>query len=136
MNIGYDGPQDNLPSNYKAIPFVANQDELAEFYSLADLAMITSLSDTMPNTSLEALSCGSPVCGFNITGVPYVADEPLGIFVEPRNVDALFEVVKNTEKKTLDISRKCREYALRRYSPEVSGKRMLNIYKDMIERGN
>lgn len=136
VNIGYDGPQDSLPSNYKAIPFVANQNELAEFYSLADLAMITSLSDTMPNTSLEALSCGSPVCGFNITGVPYVADEPLGIFVEPRNVEALFEVVKNTEKKTLDISRKCREYALRRYSPEVSGKRMLNIYRDMIERGN
>ena len=65
-----------------------------------------------------------------------MADEPLRTFVEPRNVDALFEVVKKTEKKTLDISRKCREYALRRYSPEVSGKRMLNIYRDMIERGN
>lgn len=132
VNIGYDGPLENLPKNYIAVPFVSNQNELAKFYSLADLSMITSVSDTMPNTSLEALSCGTPVCGFNITGIPYVANEPLGIYVEPRNVEQLVDVVKSTTKKTIDISEECREYALDRYSPEVSGNKMLAIYKDML----
>ncbi len=132
VNIGYDGPSEDLPTNYLAVPFVSNQDELADFYSIADLAMITSLSDTMPNTSLEALSCGTPVCGFDITGIPYVADEPLGIYVEPRNVKQLAEVVTKTTKKSKDISDRCREYALKRYSPEVSGNKMLALYNNML----
>ena len=100
---------------------------------MSDLAMITSLSDTMPNTSLEALSCGTPVCGFSITGIPYVADEPLGVFVEPRNVNQLADVVRKTAKKTDILSHQCREYALKRYSPIVSGNKMIEIYKEMID---
>lgn len=132
INVGFDGNSELLPKNYIGVPFVTNQEELAQFYTLADLSMITSLSDTMPNTCLEALSCGTPVCGFNITGIPYVAEYPLGQFVEPRNVDQLAEVVLHTRKKTTDIQEKCREYAIKRYSPEVSGKRMIEIYQEMI----
>jgi len=134
VNVGYDGSIEKLPRNFVAVPFVSDQDKLAEFYSIADLAMITSFSDTMPNTSLEALSCGTPICGFNVTGIPYVAEKPLGVFVELGNVNELVLVVLATLKKTKAISNKCREYALLRYSPEVSVNKMLDIYREMIAK--
>lgn len=132
VNVGYDGSTKELPKNYLAMPFVANQDDLSELYSVADLAMITSLSDTMPNTSLEALSCGTPVCGFKITGIPYVAECPMGIFVKPGSVDELAKVVLSLNKKTDEMIVNCRKYALSRYSPEINIDKMINIYDKMI----
>jgi glycosyltransferase involved in cell wall biosynthesis len=132
INVGFDGDRDEIPQNYVGIPFVSDQKELAEFYTLADLFMITSLSDTMPNACLEALSCGTPICGFDTTGIPYVAEYPLGQYVEPKNVEQLKQVVLSTNKKDEKMSKKCREYAMERFSPEVSGKNMLKIYNEML----
>lgn len=45
-----------------------NQDELAIFYSLADLFIICSEMENFPTTCLEAQCCGTPVCGFDVGG--------------------------------------------------------------------
>ena len=96
---------------------------------MADLYLISSSSDTMPNACLEALSCGTPVCGFNISGIPYVAEEPLGFFIEPYNIEHLAEKIKNIKKKDYEISQKCRNYAVTRFSTEVFIKKMLSVYE-------
>lgn len=129
VNVGYDGNEDNLPGNYLAVPFVADQETLAYFYSVADLYMITSLSDTMPNVCLESLSCGTPVCGFNNSGIPYVAPPPLGVFVDTGNIDGLINIVKKSQKKTEQISASCRQYALDRYSASANCEKILEVYR-------
>lgn len=129
INVGYDGDFKNLPKNFKPIGFIKNQRELSEFYSMADLYLISSSSDTMPNACLEALSCGTPICGFNISGIPYVAEEPLGFFTEPYNIEQLAEKIKNIKKKDYEITQKCRNYAVTRFSTEVFIKKMLSVYE-------
>lgn len=133
INIGYDGNNISLPKNYLAIPFEADQERLACFYSLADLYMITSLSDTMPNACLEAMACGTPICGFNITGIPYIAEEPIGQFVAPNSVEELERIVLKTEKKQQNVSKMCREYAVNRFSTDVCVDRIIQIYGEMIK---
>lgn len=132
IHVGYQGRTDELPENIIPIPFVKDQVRLAEFYSMADVFICTSLADTMPNVCLDALACGTPILGFNITGVPYVASAPLGYFVEPGNVDALEKQVRSKEKKTQEIIRECREYAEKRYSPETYYENMMLIYKRLL----
>lgn len=136
VNIGYDGDNMDLPANFIAIPFVKDQEKLAMFYSASDLYMITSMSDTMPNVCLEALSCGTPVCGFNITGIPYVADEPIGQFVEPFNINKLETIVRNLRKKNKEQSDQCRLYAEERYSPKICVGNIINIYQEMLEKSD
>ncbi len=133
INVGYESNFDDAPSDFIGIAFVKDQKKLAEYYSLADLFICTSMADTMPNTCLDALSCGTPVCGFDITGIPYVAQEPLGKFVEPGNVDALEEVILAAGKKTEEMSIKCREYAKQRYSLDTYYEKQMNIYKELLE---
>lgn len=133
INVGYSGSHsDKLPGNFIPVSFVSEQNELAEFYSLADLLICTSMADTMPNVCLDALACGTPVAGFRITGIPYVAEKPLGRFVEPESVDALEQLVMKTRKKDVDTVEKARRYAQGRYSPSVYFSKMNNIYKSML----
>ena len=132
VHVGYQGETSGLPNNVIPIPFVKDQVKLAEYYSMADVFICTSLADTMPNVCLDALACGTPVLGFNITGVPYVASAPLGHFVEAGNVNALEEQVRLSGRKTQDMIRECREYAVRRYSPETYYEKMMCIYKELI----
>lgn len=121
-----------VPDNCKTVGFVSNQDELAEYYSAADVFVCTSLADTMPNVCLDALSCGTPVIGFDNTGIPYTAEKPLGLFVDNENTEELCQAVASVKKKTPVMRQKCREYALKRYSPEIYYKKMLKIYNEMI----
>lgn len=130
IHVGYDGPEDDLPDNFIPIKYVGDQNELAAYFSLADKFICTSMADTMPNTCLEALACGTPVCGFAITGVPYVADEHCGTFVEAGNVDQLAVEILGTTKKTPEMQNYCRGYALSRYSVETFCDKMLKIYEE------
>ena len=130
IQIGYDGNGVGLPQNYVSLPFIKDQNITSMFYSIADLFIITSLADTMPNVCLEALSCGTPICGFNVSGIPYVAKGQLGVFVEPENVDELARIVGDTKKKSSDMVQKCREYAIARYSTSVYIKKMIKIYEN------
>lgn len=132
IHVGYQGDVDNVPKNFIPIPFVKDQNILSEYYSIADLFVCTSLADTMPNVCLDAMSCGTPVAGFDITGVPYVAKEPIGTFVKAKDVRALAEVCMNVKRKTEDTIKECREYALSRYSPRVFYKKVKQIYDDLL----
>lgn len=134
INVGYDGVRKNIPSNFIGIPFVTDQIQLAEFYSAADLLICTSYADTMPNVCLEALSCGTPVCTYNITGNPYVAELPCNYIVEPGNVNELLSIVEKLGKKEKTLEIKCREYAVRRYSIETYYNKMTEIYMEKIRR--
>lgn len=133
IHVGYQDEPHDLPDNFIPIPFVKDQNLLAQYYSLADLFVCTSLADTMPNVCLDALACGTPVAGFNITGVPYVAEKPLGRFVNPRDVDALINIVMEIMPKDQRLIDECREYALSRYSPQTFYEKLNLVYRKMLE---
>lgn len=116
VHVGYtDKNKETLPKNYIPIGYVYDQEELAQFYSLGDLLVFPSLVDAMPNTCIEALACGTPLLLFNISGMPYLADDTVAYYVEPRNVDEMERVVRKMCKKDNSIIKKCRDYSKRRY---------------------
>ena len=131
INIGFDGDAKNLPSNFLPIKYVKDQELLSYFYSMSDLYICTSSADTMPNACLEALSCGTPICGFNVSGIPSCAEYPFGKYVELFDVVALQSVVLSTEKKTPLFSKKTREYAQKRFSSSNYNKKLLSVAEQL-----
>ena len=134
VHVGFNGDEKECPPNFVPIGFVFDQDEMPFYYSLGDLFVCTSLAETQPNTALEALSCGTPICGFNIAGVPTCAEYPYGEYVEVGDIKGLKEVIKRVLKKTPDSIRKVREYAKTRFSIEDYNEKLVNIAKEMISR--
>jgi len=111
--------------------FVESEQELAEYMSMADLFVFPSVQDTMSNTCIEALACGSPLLCFNISGMPYLGNEEVMTLVEARNVEQMVTVVKHTKKKTVEMINKCRRYALSRYDSRDYCKRIMSILNNM-----
>lgn len=132
VQVGYDiSDRSNLPSNYIPIGFLDDQEKLAQFYSLGDLFVFPSLHDTMPNACLEAMSAGTPLLCFNISGMPYIAPSNICTLIEPRNVDQMIDVIKNTTCKTEVIIRMCRDYAVSRYDNKTYHKKLVEIAKSL-----
>lgn len=115
VHVGVSGKVDDRPANYIPIGYIKDQEQLAQFYSLGDVFVFPSLEDTMPNACLEALSCGTPLVCFDISGMPYLGDERVLTLAAPKDVRELKKIISHMEKKTEDISRTCREYARTRY---------------------
>ena len=116
VHVGYREPStEGLPSNYIPIPFVKEDKDVALYYAMADLLVYPSMADTMSNTCLEALACGTPILIFNISGMPYLVDESVGTIVEPGSVEALTREVAKVTKKTKEVTDTCRAYAEKRY---------------------
>lgn len=115
VHVGFGGNKNICPPNYIPISYVTNQEELCEYYSLGDLFCFPSLSETIPSTCLEALACGTPLLVFNISGMPYIADDTCSYIVEPRNVDQMVEVIEKVPLKDSNKIDICRGYAESRY---------------------
>lgn len=47
---------------------------MAVVYNAADLFVIPSLIDNLPNTAIEAICCGTPVVGFHTGGIPDIIE--------------------------------------------------------------
>lgn len=80
-----------LPHSIKSIHRTTNQNELAEYYSIADVFVNPTREDTFPTVNMEALACGTPVVTFDTGGSSEIVDEKSGIIVPVNDIDALVE---------------------------------------------
>lgn len=116
IHIGYKyTDKSSLPSNFIPISYIEKDEDVAKYYSMADILINPSMADAMSNTCLEALACGTPIACFNMTGMPYLLDESVGILMPPKDVNGIIEVIGKTRKKTETMISTCRSYALKRY---------------------
>lgn len=71
-----------IADNVQLIRRTKNQDELAVWYSLADVFVICSEKETFSMTCAEALCCGTRVVGFKCGAPETVFKTPLAYFVD------------------------------------------------------
>lgn len=53
-----------FPFPIYALNYIDEEDKLAEVYNAVDLFVTPSLQDNLPNTIVEAMSCGISMCWF------------------------------------------------------------------------
>lgn len=85
----------SLPQGIMGITRTNNQKELVEYYSMADVYVNTSVEETLGMTSVESLSCGTPVITYNATACPEVVDETCGYVVVPHDIDSVKRYIFN-----------------------------------------
>lgn len=87
-------PDINLPSNIISIPPTSAVDELAKFYSMADVLFNFSIQETFGKVAAEALACGTPIIVNNATANPEIPGQ-CGYVVEYNDVSQVVEAVKS-----------------------------------------
>ena len=91
----------SLPSNVLGIARTNSVEELAEFYSAADIFLNLSYCENYPTVNLEAVSCGTPVLTYDVGGSPESAFE--GVTVPRGDLEAVKDKVCNFEGKAPKI---------------------------------
>jgi len=95
LSIGGEEPELETTLPHLHLGTIESDLLLSVFYSLADLFVIPSRQDNLPNTVLESMACGTPVVGFDTGGIPdMVRPGETGWLAETRNVRALRDAIE------------------------------------------
>lgn len=127
------------PIPYLNLGTIFNDRAFQLVYNAADLLVIPSLEDNMPNTVLESLACGTPVVGFHAGGIPEMVRPGItGLLAPVGDSEALrtaiMELLEDPEKRQ-EMSNNCRRIAVEEYSLEALGRNYSQLYQQVALAG-
>ncbi|GAK49457.1 glycosyl transferase group 1 [Candidatus Moduliflexus flocculans] len=123
---------------YQALGMIEDERMMSFAYSAADLFVIPSLQDNLPNTVMEAMACGVPVVGFDVGGIPdMVRPGVTGISVPPKDAAALGAAIAtllNQPERLAEMSRHCCRIAREEYDAVLQAKRYRELYDTLCAK--
>ncbi len=121
----------------ESVQFMGHVSNVVEFLHMADIFVLPSLQEGMPNALLEAMACGLPVIGTRIGGVVDIIDDRKnGILIEPGNVKslarALGELLENESLRN-ELGERAYEKIKREYSLDTVVGKYIQLYSNLLE---
>ena len=129
--------QNMLPFKVYPLDFVSNEHQLVDIYNAVDLFVTSSLEENLPNTIMEAMSCGIPCVGFNVGGIPEMIDHLHNGYVAQYKsaedfANGIYWILTEPEYTTLS-EQACRK-AVSNYSESAIAKRYIDVYNKITGR--
>lgn len=114
------------------IVYLGYQNDIKPYMSKARAFLMTSLNEGMGRTTVEAMFFGSPVIARHSGGtVDFMKDKETGFFFE--NEDECVTMMKKLAVETpTEVIEAAQQLAVQSFSEEEYGKKILNIYKTVI----
>jgi len=107
-------------------------------YNAADIFILPSIEDNLPNTVIESLACGTPAVGFNIGGVPdIITHEKNGYLAEDKKAEDIARGIGwilEDKNRLIRLGKNAREKALNNYTYDIIGKKYLKLYESLLEK--
>lgn len=119
-----------------SIGYITNPHRIADVYNSADVFVLPSLSENLPNTIMEAMACGVPCVGFRVGGIPEEIDHMQNGYVAAYKdagdlAHGLSWVLDNADYAALCAA--AHQKAASHYSPQVVVNKYIRIYEDAIK---
>lgn len=89
--------------------YLRGEESLARAYSMADVLLMPTLEDNLPNTVLEAMSCATPVAGFATGGMPDMVEHGVNGWLAPTgDVDGLRRCLEQAFERSAEAGQAAR----------------------------
>jgi putative colanic acid biosynthesis glycosyltransferase len=123
-----------LPPGIYGVMRTESMEELAEYYSMADVYVNPTLEDNFPTTNLEALACGTPVITFATGGSVESVDDKTGKIVPKGDTEGLLRAIMELREEP---SRReaCLEKA-KEYDKNHRFREYLDLYRELLEESH
>jgi len=118
---------------------LTGQQNTAEpYYGIADVAVLSSLSEGSPNALLEAMAAQVPVVATNVGGIPeIVASEKSALLVKSADVEAMSAAIRRILDDPHGLAKqlvRCSSELIRQgHNPENRMRRLVNLYHSISE---
>jgi glycosyltransferase involved in cell wall biosynthesis len=130
----------NFPSINFPIHYMGNLDDenLRLIYNSVDALLIPSRMDNLPNTGVEAMSCGTPVVAFNTGGLSdIVTHQKTGWLANAYDTEDLatgIEWVIENSTRQQELSRQARIFAINTFSYKKIAATYASSYHEILKR--
>jgi len=109
---------------------------MTTIYSAADVMIVPSRQDNLPNTAVEAMACGTPVAAFNLGGLPDIVDHArTGWLAKPGEVVDLacgLAWLLSESQRLSEMSAAARESVVKKFSPKEVVRQYVAVYAQAI----
>ena len=132
--------ESDLPMEFKHISvhfvgYVLDTNLLVSLYNLADVMVVPSLTENLSCAIMESLSCGTPVCCFNIGGNSDMVEHHVNGYLAKEKDSAelangICWCIENNKNGALSME--ARKKVLRDYTIERVGQQYLELYKSIM----
>jgi glycosyltransferase involved in cell wall biosynthesis len=128
-----------VPYVVNPVDFVETQQKMAQLYRAANVFVLPSLQDNLPNTVMESLACGTPVSAFRVGGVPEMVEHLQRGALAPLGDDAalakgLLYLLTSTGSEKRQAN--ARSFVEKYCAPEAVARKYLEIYQSLKNGGN
>ena len=115
--------------------YVSNPSRIVSVYNAADVFVLPSLEDNLPNTIMEAMACGVPCVGFRVGGIPeMIRHQENGYVAKECDADDLAQgiryVLADDDYETL--SHECLHQVAQKYSQQSVANRYIEEYQNSM----
>lgn len=118
----------------KSMGVIRDPQKMARLYQAADVFVISSRFENLPNTLMEAMGCGIPCVGFSIGGIPEMIDHlETGYVASPFDPVDLAHGVQLSLQNKETWGKSGAEKALRTYKKEVVVQQILDLYTARLQ---
>jgi len=111
---------------------------LSLVYSSADVFIVPSKQENLPNTVMESLSCGTPVVAFKVGGIPDMIDhQKNGYLAKPFDTTDFANGIKwalEDDTRLKEFSKNAREKVINEFDIIKVAKRYEKLYKDIQKK--
>ena len=126
----------HLPEGIIGIERTDNIQDLAAYYSRADVFVNPTYEDNFPTTNLEALACGTPVITYQTGGSPEAIDATCGVVVPVGDVRALADTVQQVcqDANSPFSSETCRKRVELHFRKEDRYQEYFDLYSSLLKQ--
>lgn len=118
------------------VTFTGQQPSAQPWYGIADVAVLSSLSEGSPNALLEAMATEVPTVATRVGGIPeIVTHEESALLVKPGDVASMAAAMRRIlTDPTLAarLTEQSRKLIAERHAPEARMRRLVSIYRSML----
>lgn len=129
--IGYSGNGLDLPGNVIPVSHIKDQSELAAYYSMADVTLLTSAKETFSMIVAESLCCGTPIVGFRAGAPESIALPHYSTFVEQGDVKSLINAIDKVLHEEKNVAGLISKEAQLIYAGELMTATYFSVYQEM-----
>ncbi len=116
---------------------LADETSIVECIAAADMVVVPSFEDNLPNAAVEGLACGTPVVGFNSGGIPEIVGSDATRWLAPTgDIAALAEriaTLANDAALRARLRVDARRRAEERFGESSHGLAMIRLYASLAE---
>jgi glycosyltransferase involved in cell wall biosynthesis len=124
----------------KHVTFTGFIEDIPEIYSFTDAAVLSSWSEGLPQSVIQAMAAGVPVAATKAGGVPeVVVHEKTGILVEPGDHEGLAKGIiriLNNPDVAATFAENARRFVVKEHSSGHMIDRIERLYRELLEKKN